>query len=231
MGRKLVRDVMTDAVVVVRVDTGFKHIVDALADFGVSAVPVVDDGGRVVGVVSEADLLHKAEFEGAEVHARLFDRPRRRAAKEKAAGDTAGALMTSPAITITSDASVGEAARVMESLQVKRLPVVGADGRLVGIVSRRDLLRTYLRPDSEIQREIASQVLRRTLLLDPTEIQVSVNEGRVTLRGKADRRSTADIAVRLAHGIDGVVNVVDELTWDVDDIAMTRGHSIFGSGL
>lgn len=215
-----VRDVMTPEVVVVAPDCGYKHIVDVMADFRVSAVPVVEDEA-LVGIVSEADLLHKIEFSDGTQPPRHFERHSRRVARAKAGGETAGALMSSPVITVDPDASLATAARLMEQHQVKRLPVVER-GHLVGIVARRDLLRRYLRPDEEIAHEIRDDVLRRRMWIDPTEIQVSVADGHVALHGLADRRSTAILAVRLAARVDGVVGVSDELTWRIDDLAVPR---------
>jgi CBS domain-containing protein len=227
MNGQRVQDVMTPEVVVVAPDCGFKHIVDVLADFRVSAVPVVEDG-TVIGVVSEADLLHKVEVGGAIEPARLFERRTQRNARQKAAGETARELMTSPVVTVGPEASIGAAARLMEQHHVKRLPVVEeASGRLVGIVARRDLLRRYLRPDAEIRREIVEDVLLRTMWVDPVDISVTVEEGRVTLTGRPDRRSTAQIAVRLARGVDGVVSVTDRLSWRFDDLANRRAPTMF----
>ncbi|GAA1037093.1 CBS domain-containing protein [Virgisporangium ochraceum] len=227
MNGQHVKDVMTPEVVVVAPDCGFKHIVDVLADFKVSAVPVVDDG-VVIGVVSEADLLHKVEFGGAVEPARLFERRSHRSSRQKAAGETARDLMTSPVVTVAPDASIGAAARLMEQHHVKRLPVVdGTTGHLVGIVARRDLLRRYLRPDSEIRREIVDDVLLRTMWVDPADITVTVEEGRVTMTGRSDRRSTAQIAVRLARGVDGVVSVTDKLSWRFDDLDNRRVPTMF----
>jgi CBS domain-containing protein len=208
---------MTPEVVVVAPDCGFKYIVDVLADFKVSAVPVVENG-TVIGIVSEADLLRKLEFNGAE-HGRLFERHSRRVARGKAGGCTARDLMTRPVITIGADDSLAAAARAMEHNRVKRLPVVDpANGRLVGIVARRDLLRPFLRPDADIRREIVTDVFKRMLRTDPTEIQASVTDGRVTLRGLADRRSTAMTATRLVGGVDGVVAVANEMSYRYDDV-------------
>ena len=236
METTLVRDVMTEPVVVARPETGYKEIVEVMTRFGVSALPVIDDECRILGVVSEADLLHKIEFAAEEPHARLFER-RRRAAKKKAAGDTAAELMTSPAITIGADAPARVAARLIEREQVKRLPVVNDAGCVVGIVARRDLLRIYTRPDATIQRDVVNQVIRRTLLLEPSEIEASVTDGIVTLSGTTDRRSTAEIAARLTHAVDGVVDVIDNLTWEYDDAAdLRRGYvvpresDVYGSG-
>jgi CBS domain-containing protein len=217
MNGQHVKDVMTPEVVVVAPDCGFKHLVDVLADFKVSAVPVVDNGA-VIGIVSEADLLHKVEFGGAVEPARLLERRTHRAARQKAAGETARDLMTAPAVTIGPGESLGAAARLMEQHHVKRLPVIETgSGELVGIVARRDLLRRYLRADADIHREIVEDVLLRTMWIDPADINVTVTEGRVTLTGRPDRRSTAQIAVRLARGVDGVVSVTDHLSWRFDD--------------
>jgi CBS domain-containing protein len=236
MDTRRVRDAMTAPVVVARPHTGYKELVEVMARFGVSALPVITDDCRVLGVVSEADLLHKVEFAGDEPHARLFDR-RRRAARKKAAGDTAQELMTSPAITIGLDAPARVAARLMEHEQVKRLPVLDEAGHVVGIVARRDLLRVYALPDSEIRRRVVNQVLRQMLLGEPSDIDVSVTDGVVRLHGSVDRRSTAEIAVRLTHAVDGVVDVADELTWGYDDSAeihrgylVPRGSDVYAPG-
>jgi CBS domain-containing protein len=229
MTRHSVRTVMTPEVVVVAPECGFKHIVDVLADFKVSAVPVVDNG-TVIGIVSEADLLHKLEYGGGASHARLFERHSHRVARAKAVGRTARDLMTSPVILIGPDDSLATAARVMERNRVKRLPVVDpADGRLVGIVARRDLLRRYLRPDGEIKHEIVTDVLKRRLWIDPTEIHVSVNDGRVTLRGRLDRRSTTLMAARLVSSVDGVIAVQDETSYHYDDLAASEYRPVFGA--
>jgi CBS domain-containing protein len=225
MNALLVRDVMSTGVVTVAPDLGYKQIVDLLIEVGVSAVPVVGDDGRVLGLVSEADLLHKVEFNGADVHARLFERRRTRQARTKAGGDTAAELMTSPVVTIAASATLTAAAQLMEQHNVKRLPVLDGEGALVGIVSRRDLLRRYLRPDAAIREDVLEGVLRGILWLDPVEAEVSVTDGCVHLTGKVDRRSTAQIAARLVRGLDGVVDVTDELEWGFDDTTVQYRHT------
>ncbi|WP_308442055.1 CBS domain-containing protein [Planosporangium flavigriseum] len=212
-----VRDVMTNPVVAVRERANYKEIVDALDEFGVSAVPVLDSDDRVVGVVSVADLLPKVEFPDEGPGPRLFERLRRRTARAKAAGETAGELMSSPAITTRADTTIVEAARLMEAERVKRLPVVGEEGRLAGIVTRRDLLRVYLRPDADIRADVRGEVLDKALGVGPSEVTVEVDSGVVRLAGKVERRSTAQDAVRLARTVPGVVHVVDELTYRHDD--------------
>jgi CBS domain-containing protein len=226
-----VRDVMTSMVVAVRGRADYKEIVDALAEYGVSAVPVLDEDDRVIGVVSEADLLPKMEFAGDDLRARLFDRGRLRTVKAKAAGDTAAELMSSPAITTTPDASIVQAARVMETERVKRLPVVGDEGRLAGIVTRRDLLRVYLRPDSAIAEDVMTEVFGKALGIGPPEVHVEVVDGVVTLSGTVGQRSQAQLAVRLTHAVTGVVDVVDELSYRHDDMADLSTRYVFEAGL
>jgi CBS domain-containing protein len=229
MQRWTVKDVMTTNVVSVTEQTPYKEIVESLAQNAVSAVPVVDDGTRVLGVVSEADLLHKMEFTGLEPHMHLFERKQRRTARAKASGDVARNLMSSPAVVVSSSAPISAVAKTMDEEKVKRLPVVDEEGRLVGIVSRADLLRVYLRDDAAIQDEIREEVVRRTLWIDPDTITATVERGVVTLAGTADRRSTAQIAARLCESVAGVVEVVDQMTYAYDDTADLRRHNFMGA--
>ncbi|MBB6347711.1 CBS domain-containing protein [Nonomuraea muscovyensis] len=216
-----VADVMTSKVVSVTATTPFKDIAQALIAGGISAVPVVDDDQHVIGMVSEADLLRKEEFR--EEFYREGYRPPLRArlrhpkGRQKADGDTATELMTSPAITISPEASAVSAARVMEAHDVKRLAVVDDDGRLQGIVSRRDLVKLFLRGDEEIAAEIRDEILDRALWVDTDGVQVEVHQGVVTLSGWMDRRTETGIAARMSARVNGVVDVVDKLTWKQDD--------------
>jgi CBS domain-containing protein len=212
-----VRDVMTPNVATVREQTPYREIVDLLAERRISAVPVVDDFRHVLGVVSEADLLHKVELSDDPHEHRIFEGRRRRTARAKAVGAVAGDLMTTPAITTLPDVAVAAAARLMDSEHVKRLPVTDKLGRLVGIVSRADLLRLYLRADGAIRRDVVEEVLRRVLWVEPGLVRVEVHGGVVKLIGQLDNRSTAMAAVRLARGVAGVVDVIDRLGYDVDD--------------
>jgi CBS domain-containing protein len=223
MATPTVNQVMMHQVVAVREDVPYKEIVQVLDRFNVSAVPVIDKHRKVVGVVSEADLMTRVEFADDASQAPLFERRRRRIAREKATGDTAKELMSSPAVTIGRDASVMTAARLMDDERVKRLPVVNESGVLIGIVSRRDLLQPYLRRDDHISMEIRREVLGRILGVQSAQVGVSVSRGVVTLDGTVDRRSTAQIAVRLTHAVPGVVDVIDGLVYDYDD-AKTHRH-------
>jgi CBS-domain-containing membrane protein len=162
MGRH-VRDVMTREVVTVDERASFKEVATLIAEHRVSALPVLDGKGRVVGIVSEADLLLKEEFAEKPTKDRLFQSRRQRETRAKAAGDTAAELMTSPAVTVGPDASVAEAARLLHRHGVKRLPVVDPAGPLLGIVSRADLLKVFLHSDADIAREVRQQVLMRAM--------------------------------------------------------------------
>ncbi|WP_329138889.1 CBS domain-containing protein [Streptomyces sp. NBC_01476] len=213
-----VSDLMTTSVVRVRPETGYKDIAGILSDYDISAVPVVDADDRPLGVVSEADLMRKESAhpdpEGLLAAARPSERTRARATATDAAG-----LMTSPAVVAHPDWTVVEAARVMEEHHVKRLPVVDGIGTLVGIVSRADLLRLFLRKDHAIREEIAGDVLDRTLRISPTEVDVEVADGRVTLHGTVERRSLIPMAKRLCEGVDGVVDVTEDLDYRTADAA------------
>ncbi|MEV0159104.1 CBS domain-containing protein [Nonomuraea fuscirosea] len=215
--RRTVADVMTDKVVAVSAATPFKEIAETLISGGISAVPVTDDDNHVLGMVSEADLLRKEEFR--EQYYREGYRPPLRArlrhpkGRQKAEGDTAAELMTTPAVTVSPKAS----ARLMDGHGVKRLVVVDYDGRLVGIVSRRDLVKLFLRGDEAIAAEVRDDVLDRSLWVDTGDVRVDVRQGVVTLSGRMERRTEAAIAVRMVGRVNGVVDVVDRLTWKTDD--------------
>ncbi|MFJ9470766.1 CBS domain-containing protein [Streptomyces caniferus] len=200
MRHRSVADLMTPQAVVVQRGTPFKEIARLLDEYDITAVPVLDEDERPVGVVSEADLL------------------RRQLAKLGAT--TAEAIMTSPAVVARPGWSVVEAARTMEKKRVKRLPVVDDFGRLVGVISRSDLVRLFLRRDRAIQEEVLEEVLTRTLGVSPSAVTVDVADGTVTLTGTLDHRSLVTIAVRLCESVDGVVEVVDRLGYLRDDTAV-----------
>ncbi len=209
-----VADVMTPKVVTVDIDTPFKEITRVLTERRISAVPVLDRGGHLVGIVSEEDLLRKEQYHEDAEPRRLVSRGERRS-RAKAAGDFAGDVMTAPVLTIDPSASLVDAAKLMTRHNVKRLPVVGAEG-LVGIVSRADLLWVFLRPDAEIAEEIRTEVLQRALLQEPT-YSATVRDGIVMLSGNLDRKSMLEIADRMVRAVDGVVDVINNLTYHNDD--------------
>ena len=207
-GRWQVSDVMTTKVVSVTEHTSYRHIAELLTEHHLTALPVVAPGGQVVGVVSEADLIRKQErHEHAERKPGWQFRP---AARIKAEARTAAEVMTTPAITISPDALLGTAARLMGAHHIKRLPVIDGDGNMVGIVSRTDLLKVFVRPDAEIAAE-ARDVLTRILLADPAAVQVTVHDGVITLAGRLGSDLEVAAAVRLIEAIDGVVAVTSKL--------------------
>lgn len=220
MKKWTVQDVMTREVVTVRFATSYHDTVTLMATHGVGAVPVVDDFDRVLGVVSEADLLRKIEY-GSEEAPRFFAWGTRKKEKVKAHAGTAAELMSTPPVTIPPTATLTAAAKLLDREHVKRLPVVNELGRLVGIVSRSDLLSVYLRPDHAIRHDIAQEVLSRVLALNPTEAKVEVVEGIATLTGEVDRKSTAQIAVHLTRAVPGVIDVIDQISFAYDDTVVS----------
>ncbi|MCX5208249.1 CBS domain-containing protein [Kitasatospora sp. NBC_00240] len=223
MQHRSVRDVMTQEVVTAGPDTSFKEIAGLFHRNDITAIPVVDDQRRPIGMVSEADLIRKEAVlpdpEGRAPGRWLDAHDRARAEAE-----TAGGLMTSPAVTARAGWSIPEAARAMDRRKVKRLPVVDEAGRLVGIVSRRDLLQVFLRHDAAIREEIRHDVLGQTLWLAPADVEVRVQDGIVTLTGRLPRRSLIPIAEQLCRAVDGVVAVHQTLDWTEDDTDVPVEH-------
>lgn len=217
MTSSLVRDVMTTEVVTVKRSTPFKEIATQLAQHRISAVPVVDAERRVLGIITEADLLLKQEHPDPKANLPLIWTRRRRREQEKAAAAVAGILMTTPPVTVPPTATVTEAARRMHKAGVKQLPVVDQTGQLLGIVSRADLLKVFTRPDEAIRRQIISEVIVGDLMMNPSRFVIEVDDGVVVLEGKAERRSLIPSLVRAVHHVEGVVRVEDRLSFEVDD--------------
>ena len=215
-----IRDVMTSDVVSVRPTTPIKEVARLLVDRRISGMPVVEGDGRLVGVVSEGDVIVKEQGADAVERrplARIFgDSPETRAELAKMIALTAGDAMTSPPITISADAAVAEAAATMTGRRVNRLPVLDGD-RLVGVVSRADIVRAFVRSDEELADAIRNDVIRGTLWLDPSQFEVAVTRGTARIRGQVERRSEADMIERIAMMVPGVVGVEPELTWKLDD--------------
>ena len=206
-----VKDVMTTNVVAVRKNASYKELAARLRTHHVSAFPVIDDLGKVIGVVSGADLLVKEA--GLAARTGVLAGARHHHDRKKEAAVTAGALMTSPPVTIGPDATVEWAAEQMYARRVKRLPVVDPSGRLIGIVSRSDVLSVFRRPNEAIAREISEEVLLKRFLVDPRIIQVAVKDGIVTLTGRPETDAVGQrVAAEVRH-VPGVVAVRDRLTY------------------
>lgn len=209
-----VEDLMVREVVTVAPETSLKDVAAILAERGISGLPVVDAGGGVVGVVSEADILMK-EQTPAPSRRGLLGRllgPEDPGAAAKLAARTAGEAMTSPAVTVGPDASVAETASLMVGRGVNRLPVV-EDGKLVGIVTRHDLVRAFTRGDDELAREITEDVILRKFWIAPETVTVQVTGGVVTLSGEVEKQSLAELLAAFVEHVPGVVAVRSSLSW------------------
>src|SRR6185437_6553140 len=188
----------------------FKVIVDIMETFGYNALPVVDNSRRVLGLVSSADLVPKIEFAATVAQPHLLEGRQHRTARDKAAATAAAELMTSPAVTVLPQTTLVEAAKIMDSAGLKRLPVVDDLGRLTGMVTRSDLLKVFLRDDTEVLADLVG--------VEPSQVQVEVDNGVVTLLGRLDRRSLIRSTIRHVERVAGVVNVVSHLSYGADDI-------------
>jgi len=215
--RTKVRDVMTTRVVAVRGNATFKDLATLLTEYRISAFPVLDEAGKVIGVVSEADMLSKEALVAAMgVQAARLGRIAGSPHHDefaKAAAVTAADLMTKPPVVVTPDEPVTSAARLMYHGRVKRLPVVGEKGQLIGIVSRADVLSVYSRPDSEIRQEITENVISGEFFADPEHFTVTVSDGIVTLQGYPESTVRGRDMVAEAWHVEGVVSVRDRLTY------------------
>ena len=206
--RRKVGSVMVTDVTTVGPDTPFKAVAELLASWNISGAPVVDEDDRVLGVVSQGDLLeHEAP------HGRLGNRQ----AKRKAGAVFVSDLMTKPAVTVRQDDDVTVAAKLLEEKHFHRLPVVDDRGKLVGIVSRSDLLRVFLRTDGEIRDEVRYEVVLREMCVDPSTLYVSVHNGIVTFKGELERAGMIPVLVARVRRVDGVVDVRQSLTARFDD--------------
>jgi CBS domain-containing protein len=221
-----VKDVMTTHVLWVHNDASYKDMAARLRQFRISAFPVVDDDMKVIGVVSEADMLPKEGLEDKEGLSGMVDGLLHRKDHEKAEGITAGDLMSSPAVTVSPDDSVEHAARLMYTRALKRLPVTDGAGRLTGIVTRTDILAVFDRPDDAIRKDVTDLILSE-FLQDPRRFEVKVKDGIVTLHGEPESADLGRELVRKARHVQGVVAVRDRLTYPEPDMVNASGYYIY----
>jgi CBS domain-containing protein len=209
-----VADVMTTELLTVRSETSLKEAAAILARNKISGLPVVDADGHVVGVLSEGDILFKERGEVGKkgLLERWLELPLPEAGS-KIEARTVGEAMSAPAVTIGPKRPLAEAANTMIEQGVKRLPVVDADGQLIGIVTRADLVRAFVRSDEEIAQEIRDDVIRRTLWIAPETVEVSVERGEVRLTGEVETKADAELIPAFVQRVPGVVSVLSKLRW------------------
>lgn len=209
-----VSEVMTADVISVSPEASLKEAARQMIDAGISGLTVVDGAGTLVGIISEADFVKTEAGRRARKRAGLLSWMSREKPFPNSES-TVGENMTTDLVTIGPDADHAEAARLMRKARVKRLPVVDELGNLVGLVSRTDILRVFVRPDAEIIEEIRERVMRKVLWVDPKTVKVVCEEGNVSLSGTLETQSDAELLVELARRLDGVVSVQDHLRWSV----------------
>jgi CBS domain-containing protein len=226
MRQAVAKEIMSSPVITVSPDTPFRNIVSIMLQHAISGLPVVDEHGRLLGVVTEADLLLKEEtphpqpalipWHGSSLRLeRILDRHR------KSEGTTAGDLMTENVITATEETSVHQLAHMMLGRDINRIPIL-RDGRVVGIVTRADILKVFTRGDQGLLSAV-QEVLVRDLWIDPKGLSISCRNGIVTVSGEVDRRTDRDLLIRWVKSIDGVVGLnADQLGFRVDDLALGK---------
>lgn len=210
-----VLDIMTTEVVTVTPGMSLKEAARTMTDVGVSGLPVLDEDGRIIGIITEADFLAREAGRSEPRRRRLldalFNEP------QVAEAETVEQAMTLDPFVIYPEASLTEAARVMVNHGVKRLPVVDAEGRLAGVISRADVVAAFTRPDDVIEDEIREDVIRRILFLEDGVVDVTVVDGVVTLQGTLPTKSDTRLLEELTRRLDGVVRLESELDFEVDD--------------
>lgn len=209
-----IRDLMTTDIITVGPDTSLKEAARRMLAAGVSGLPVTDPDG-LAGIITEADFLTTEAERGAKKRAgllRLFVRENGVPSRQRTVGD----VMTRDVKTISPEATHVEAARMMEVNRVKRLPVV-EDGTIVGLISRTDMLRAFVRPDQEIVEEIRGQVMRRVMWVDPERVAIACDDGNLVLTGNMETKSDVDLLVDLTKRLDGVASVESRMTWEIDN--------------
>jgi CBS domain-containing protein len=215
-----VKDVMSTHVIAVRPGAPYKEMAAMLHEQRVSAFPVIDDDNKVIGVVSETDLLAKEALEGTVP--RTLQSLTSQHMRTEVNAIVAADLMTKPAVTIGPDELVTHAARLMFDQRVKRLPVVSGDGTLIGIVTRSDVLSVYSRPDAQVQHQITQDLILGTLLGDPARFTVTVKDGIVTIGGTPETAAVGHDIIDAIRHAEGVVAVRDRLSYPDDSTYRVR---------
>ena len=209
-------DLMASDVISVRRETTLRDAARLMVEKGISGLPVTDEDGTLVGVVSEGDFLRKevdrGDLMGRGLLGVLFDNR-----DSLAEAENVGEVMAENLFTVSPDATLVEAARTMTTHGVKRLPVVTREGKLVGVISRRDIVAAFTRPDELIEDEIREDILARLLFLDPTLLEIEVKGGIVEISGELPTRTDTRLLEAMVQRTDGVIRADINVTWKVDD--------------
>jgi CBS domain-containing protein len=221
-----VRDIMTTDPVKVTGNTHLKEAARLMVRHRVSGLPVVDEAGKLIGILSEGDFIRREAGRDRPQGVSLLDAVFGEGELQPVGAETVVEIMTRSVVTITPEATVGEAARVMGRRSVKRLPVVDLEGELIGIVSRSDIVGAFTKPDDVIEDEVREDVIRRLLFLDPELVRVSADDGVVTLEGELENRTEAHLLEELSRRIAGVVRVESRLRYKVDDRKLERNYPL-----
>jgi CBS domain-containing protein len=210
-----VSDVMTRKLITASPETTFQEAVRLLEDNRISGLPVIDDDGKLVGIVSEADLLNKAEKR--EPDAYVLESRRHRLDRSRASALDVASAMSRDIVSVRPDSPIALAAREMHARGFKRLPVVDSEGRLVGIVSRGDVLKVFLRSDAELAAEVRGILNEAERTFRSSRLAVRVTGGVVDLDGRLRSKNQVDATVRAVAGVDGVIGVYSRIGYESDD--------------
>ncbi|NQV07484.1 CBS domain-containing protein [bacterium] len=221
-----VRDMMTTDPIAITAGTLLKEAARIMVRSQVSGLPVVNDTGHLVGIVTEGDFLRQEANRDRPYRLSLLDALFGDGEPEGPTAETVGEVMTVEVVTIAPESTLGEAARVMARRSVKRLPVVDDEGELIGVISRADVVNAFTKPDDVIEDEVREDVIRRLLFLDPDTIEVAVSDGVVTLAGELENRTETQLLEELTRRISGVVKVDSSLTYRIDDRKIERNYPL-----
>ena len=221
-----VRDIMTTDPIAVAPGTLLKEAARLMVRNQVSGLPVVDEDGVVVGILTEGDFLRQEANRDRPYRLSLLDALFGDGEPDGPTAETVAEVMTENVVTIAPEATLGEAARIMSRRSVKRLPVIDDEGDLIGIISRADVVNAFTKPDDVIEDEIREDVVRRLLFIDPDTLEVSVQDGIVTLAGELENRTETQLLEELTRRIAGVVRVESSLGYRVDDRKIERNYPL-----
>jgi len=210
-----VGDVMTRKLITASPETTFQEAVRLLEDNRISGLPVIDRDGKLVGIVSEADLLNKAEKRQPDAY--VLESRRHRLDRSRASALDVASAMSRDIVSVLPDSPIALAAREMHARGFKRLPVVDSEGRLVGIVSRGDVLKVFLRSDAELAAEVRGILDHAERTFGDSRLTASVTGGVVDLDGILRSKNQVDATVRAVAAVDGVIGIYSHIAYKTDD--------------